>query len=170
MPESSSLQMCCRSGLKRPHAHRSSWFSFLLKQPACFAAPDKGVNCPQNTSWSQQSFCVSSVTIKIPFSNPTQLFSPSLLKKNTRKLFWCKRERPAGPRLMATKRPEGWPSFQHHRLWAFQAVGKHYGVSVAKMVNLIKEVTLKHLTVFLRVTPWLLKESHKQPTGIPRVS
>lgn len=75
-----------------------------------------------------------------------------------------------GPGLMVTKRPEGWPSFQYHGLWVFQAMDKHYGLSVAKMVNLIKGVTLQHLTVFLRITPCLLKESHRQPTWIPRVS
>lgn len=127
--------------LKRPRS-RVPVGSLLLEQPACWAAPDKGVNCPHTTSWSQQSFCVSSVTIKTPSSNPTQLFSPCLKKKNTSKLFWCKRGRPAGPGLMATKRPEGLPSFQHDRLWGSQAMGKHYGVSVAEMVNLIKEVTL----------------------------
>lgn len=127
LPEEASLTRCSQF---------SSWTASLL------AAPDKGVNCPQNSSRSQQHFCVSSVTIKIPSPNPTQMFSPCLQKKNTSRLFWCKRERPAGPGLMATKRPEGLPSFQHSRLWGFRAMGKHYGASVAKMVNLIKEVTL----------------------------
>ena len=166
MPENSSLQMCWRSGLKRPPS-LSSCISFLLEQPPCFAAPDKGVNCPQNTSPSQQSFCVSSVTIKIPFSNPAQLFSPPLQKKES--FSDAKGRDQWGPGLMVTKRPEGWPSFQHHGLWVFQAMDKHYGLSAVKMVNLIKEVTPQHLSVFLRITPDLL-ESLRQPTGIPRVS
>jgi hypothetical protein len=37
---------------------------------------------------------------------------------------------------MATKRPKGLPSFQHCGLWVFQAMDKHYGLSMAKMVNL----------------------------------
>ena len=166
MPENSSLQMCWRSGLKRPPS-LSSCISFLLEQPPCFAAPDKGVNCPQNTSPSQQSFCVSSVTIKIPFSNPAQLFSPPLQKKES--FSDAKGRDQWGPGLMVTKRPEGWPSFQHHGLWVFQAMDKHYGLSAVKMVSLIKEVTPQHLSVFLRITPDLL-ESLRQPTGIPRVS
>lgn len=100
---------------------RSSRFSFLLQQPACFAAPDKGVNCPQNTSGSQQSFCVSSVTIKISFSNPTQLFSPPLKKKNTRKLFWCKKERPAGTRINGDK--ETWRLALFSTLWSLSISG-----------------------------------------------
>lgn len=72
-----------------------------------------------------------------------------------------------GPGLMVTKRPEGWPSFQYHGLWVFQAMDKHYGLSVAKMVNLIKGVTLQHLTVFLRITPCLWRRATGSPRGFP---
>lgn len=167
-----ALCKCAEDLASRDLHPSSSCISFLLEQPACFAAPDKGVNCPQNTSRSQQSFCVSSVAIKIPFSNPAQLFSPPLRKKKKRKkesFSDAKGRDQWGPGLMVTKRPEGWPSFQHHGLWVFQAVDKHYGLSAVKMVNLIKEVTPQHLTVFLRITPYLL-QGLRQPTRIPRVS
>lgn len=94
-----------------------------------------------------------SVTIKILFSNPAQLFL-LLFKKGEKykKAFLMQRGRKQqGPGLMVTKRPKGVPSFQLPGLGVFQAMGKHYGLSAAKSVNLIKEATLQRLTVVLRI-------------------
>lgn len=92
------LKIC----LKRPRSHVPVG-SLLLEQPACLAAPDKGVNCPHNTSWSQQSFCVSSVTIKIPSSNPTQLFSPCLKKEKHKQAFLMQKGETSGTRINGDK-------------------------------------------------------------------
>jgi hypothetical protein len=72
-----------------------------------------------------------------------------------------------GPGLMVTKRPKGLPSFQCPSLWVFQAVGKHYGLSAAKRVNLIKGPTLKsQLSSGLSLDFW--RRATGSPCGFPR--
>lgn len=144
MPKNSSLQICWRSGLKRPQSHVPIGFLFSSSSQLVLLPQTKESFALRTLHDHSKAFVCLQWPLKSHSQIPHSCFPPLLKKKikNTRKLFWCKRERPVGPGLMATKRPEGSPAFQHFCLWVFQAMDKHYGLSVAKMVNLIKEVTL----------------------------
>lgn len=199
MPTTFQINLFLSQGKNEPNTKKQFWnvMKRCLKTALCKSAEDLASRdlhpCPVASLFSLSSQLVllpqtkesiaprtlhhhskAFVCLQWPLKSRSQILHSCFLllfkKKRKKESFSdAKGKDQWGPGLMVTKRPEGWPSFQHHGLWVFQAMDKHYGLSVVKMVNLIKEVTPQHLSVFLRITPYLL-ESLRQPTGIPRVS
>lgn len=122
MPENSFLQMCWRSGLKRPQSHVPVGSLFSSSSQLVLLPQTKESIAPRTLHDHSKAFVCLQWPLKSLSQIPHSCFLPLLKKKkNTRKLFWCKKERPAGTRINGDK--ETWRLTLFSTLWPLSISG-----------------------------------------------